>query len=52
MERWNSGMLISKGSFPFINFPVKRVFANRPMIRCPRTQYSIIDFSHLQEAFF
>jgi len=27
-EWWNNGMLILKGSFLFINFPVKMSFAN------------------------
>jgi hypothetical protein len=30
MELWNNGMLILKGSFPFIGFPVKKDF-------CPYT---------------
>ena len=40
-------MLIFKGSYTFINLPVKRDFANKPLSHFPRTHYSIIPvFQH------
>jgi hypothetical protein len=40
-------MLVFKGSYTFISFPVKRDFANKPLSRFPRTHYSIIPlFQH------
>jgi hypothetical protein len=47
MEWWNIGMLVSKGSFPFFDFPVKATFANKPVTHLPRTHHSIIPvFQH------
>jgi hypothetical protein len=42
MEWWNIGMLVFKGSYTFIDFPVKRDFANKPLPHFPRSHYSNI----------
>ena len=40
-------MLIFKGKYTFINLPVKRDFANKPLSHFPRTHCSIIPlFQH------